>query len=359
MGYNKDDILLLQDDSSRIAKARELIESACKNNVDNISDYVNVCSMLELHVDEYNSIQGKVYIIYENKRCSIYKIIIKGIVHENIKEVDVSYKLKKKLDKDLEAYLVNNTLLLIIDNFAFTLDTYDSNTLGYFVKGNTNIKLSAKQINRILYTDKSLYIGELNFGSLHNFRHIIAYNNKIYNIKFQLCFENGEQQIILLSNNQLYFIDKDKFYSITMSKNGINTIYKELYSDIASGRWINSKLFIFSTILVDMITKKIYMLDRGLWEIEVKKDRYILNVNTEYIGVIVEETCAIYDMVDRKCYFANNNAKDFLTIDGTKLENSSSIIDAFGAEEKSFYCNYSYKESTKEEFLASLESSGV
>ena len=51
--------------------------------------------------------------------------------------------------------------------------------------------------------------------------------------------------------------------------------------------------------------------------------------------------------------------RTFLAPDGAKLENSSSIIDAFGAEKDIFYCNYLYRESTKEEFLASLESSGV
>lgn len=62
MGYNKNDIPLLQDDRSKIAKARKLVKDACKHDIDNISNYANVCSMLELHVDEYNSIQGKVYI---------------------------------------------------------------------------------------------------------------------------------------------------------------------------------------------------------------------------------------------------------------------------------------------------------
>lgn len=359
MDYNKDDILLLQDDKSKIAKARKLVKDTCKHDIDNISNYVNVCSMLELHVDEYNSIQGKVYIIYENKRYSIHKIIMNGIAYENIKKVDICYEMTKKIGGGLDAYLVNNTLLFILDNFVFTLDTYDSSTLGYFVKGNTSIKLSAKQINKIFNTTKSLHIGTLNLGALHDFRHIIAYNNKIYNIKFQLYFGNGTQQILLLNNNQLYFIDTDKFYNITINEDDINTIYKEMYSDISRGRWINSKIFIFSTILVDMIAQKIYMIDRGLWESKVRKDRYILNINTEYIGVIVEETCAIYDIVDKKCYFANDNTKDFLAPDGAKLENSSSIIDAFGAEKDIFYCNYLYRESTKEEFLASLESSGV
>lgn len=58
-------------------------------------------------------------------------------------------------------------------------------------------------------------------------------------------------------------------------------------------------------------------------------------------------------------YNKNDNTKDFLAPDGAKLENSSSIIDAFEAEKDIFYCNYLYRESTKEEFLASLESSGV
>lgn len=100
MGYNKNDILLLKDNKSRIAKARKLVDDASKDNLNIASDYANVCNMLGLNINEYKSIQGKVYIIYENKRYSIHKIIMNGIAYENIKKVDICYEMTKKIGGD-------------------------------------------------------------------------------------------------------------------------------------------------------------------------------------------------------------------------------------------------------------------
>ena len=368
MDYNKDDILLLKDNKSRIAKARKLVDDASKDNLNIASDYANVCNMLGLNINEYKSIQGKVYVIKGFKDAEPNKLTREKFIHiaigdkifKNTYEIKVESFISNHFDDNITAYIVDNTILIAFNSFAFRMDTFTASMIGYFIKGNTNTDLTVQQINNLFSIDKLKLIGELNSYNKETSAHIISYNNKIYKVKFLMYIVNTKNYLLLLDNEQIFYVDinKNMFYKITI-QNNTEKIYTYLFHNVNEARIINNNLIENMYMLIDTVTQKIYAVKRGLWDSKIIRDRYILNVNTEYIGVIVESTCAIYDIKENKCYYADDTEKTFLTLDKEELKDYYLIAGGSGEEPEKDEFSYSYEEISKDMFMTSLESSKI
>lgn len=367
MGYDKKDILLIPDHEKRIERAIELVEIACNNESNIASDYANVCNMLGLNVEEYKSIQGKVYVIKGFKDAEPNKLTREEFIHiaigdkifKDAYEIKIGAFIRNHFDDNIIAYIVDNTILIAFNSFAFRLDTFTASMIGYFIKGNTNTDLTVQQINNLFSIDKLKLIGTLDSYDKETSAHIISYNNKIYKVKFLMYIVNTKNYL-LLDNKQIFYIDTNKnmFYNITI-QNNTEEIYTYLFHSVNEARIINNNLIENMHILIDTVKQKIYAVKRGLWDSKIIRDRYILNVNTEYIGVIVESTCAIYDIKENKCYYADDTEKTFLNLDKEELKDYYLIAGGSGEEPEKDEFSYSYEEISKDMLMASLESSKI